>query len=609
MFNILRKALWGGLLMGLIWPLAGNAKTMSGQAGQQNIDWTQSAFSGTARPDALSPAELKTYHEDRRHVRSMATQDVARPLDYSDPRVYRFVLARLKMAGKTPQTAPRLFELIKQRRAAHLRKGTTTSIETLANTRKTQHFLNSSNFLSETSPIMEANSMATYPGGAIYIYTDSAAWDNNGTPLGAMGYGERYSGPTARSAAIGDITQTTSLDYEVDSYSLMDTSAGLFETYVVRTNNRKCEFDLSTLVINDPVNRVGGQCVDICLNRTWTGDCDYDLTGTPTALKIPLKGSIGITANNKNCVFDNNKITEYRNGTTPPPGFIKVVLNNVGGGCDVDTNNALYTPMQNFWNRTSLSLDGRTLTWDLTGANAALFDDSCRQVQDQLELTMVVGLPLLQGNAPVPPRPIVISNDIDSQATDYALPCISVTNSCLAAGTNIQLADGREVPIEAIQAGDKTFNPFTPDDTAALTVVDTAKGFENVPMVRIKDAAGRSLLMTEMHPLATVERGMVQARKLRVGDKVQTRTGPSKLVSVTRESFSGKVHNLKVGSSEEALKLGTDQTVVYANGFLVGDGQIQQKYESAEQTATAKSDVRKRLPSAWLRDYVKSATR
>jgi hypothetical protein len=606
--NVLRKMLWGGLLVGLMGPFSANAKTGSSQTGQHQVDWTQSTFSGTARPDALSAAELKTYHEDRRHVRSMVTQDAPTGLDYSDPRVYRFVLARLKLAGKTPQTAPRLFELIKQRRSAQLRKTTTAGIELLANVRKRQHFLDSSNFLSETSPFMEANSMATYPGGATYIYTDSAAWDNNGTPLGAMGYGERYGGPVARSAAIGDITQTTSLDYEVDSYSLMDTSAGLLETYVVRANNRKCEFDLSTLVINDPVNKVGGQCVDICLNRTWTGDCDYDLTGTPGALKIPLKGSIGITFNNKNCVFDSVKIGEYRTGLTQPPGFIKVVLDNVGGGCDVDTNNALYTPMQNFWVHTVLSPDNRTLTWDLTGPNAALFDSSCRQVQDEVALTLVVGLPMLQGAAPVPPRPLVVSNDPNSQATDYELPCITVTNSCLAAGTNIQLADGRKVPIESIQAGDKTFNPFDPDDKA-LTVVDTAKGFENVPMVRIKDNHGRSLLMTEMHPIATVERGMVQARKLRVGDKVHTRTGPSKLVSVTREAFAGKVHNLKVGLSEEALKLGSDQTVVYANEFLVGDGQIQQKYESAELNATARSDVRKRLPAAWLRDYIKSAAR
>ncbi len=605
--SLLRKTIWGGLLVGLMGPLTASALPAHGQNSQ--IDWTQSEFSGAARPEALSPAEMKTYHEDRRHVRSLVKPDIATSLDYSDPRVFRFVLARMKMAGKTPRTAPRLFELIHQRRAAdqqHPRH--TESTPAFAAGRKDQHFINSSNFLTESSPYMEANALVTYPGGAYYLYVDSAAWDNNGTPLGVMGYAEKFNGPTAKSVAIGDITKTSALDYEVDSYALMDSPSGLRESYILRENNRKCQFDLSTLNITHPVNTTGGQCVDICLNRTWTGDCDYDLTGSPTALKIPLSGSIGISFNNPNCVFDANRIAQYQAGTVTPPGDIKVVLTNVGGGCDVDSANALHTPMQNFWQHVTLSNGGKTLSWNLTGADAALFDPSCRQVQDELFLTMILGIPMKQGALELPPRPIVVSNDPDSQASDYQLPCISMTNSCLAEGTQVRLADGRLVPIESIKIGDKIFNPFHPG-AQELTVTDISKGFETVPMVRIKDQSGRDLLMTEMHPIATVDRGMVQARKLRVGDKVQTQTGVSPLVSVTREPFPGKVHNLKVGTSTEALKLGPDQTVVYANGFLVGDGQIQRKYESAEQTANAKLDMRTQVDKRWLQDYVKSATR
>ncbi|MFY0570218.1 hypothetical protein ACN28E_41235 [Archangium lansingense] len=603
----LRKMFWGGLLVGLMGPLTASALPAGGQNSQ--IDWTQSGFSGMARPEALSLAELKTYHADRRYVRSLVKTDAATSLDYSDPQVFRFVLARLKMAGKTPQTAPRLFALINQRRAAdQLHPQKTERTQTLTATRTPQHFINSTNFLTESSPYMEANALVTYPGVANYLYVDSATWDKNGTALGAMAYAEKYSGSIVRSAAVGDVTLTSALDYEVDSYSLIDSATGLQETYTLRENNKRCQFDLSTLNITDPVDTTGGQCVDICLNRTWTGDCDYDLTGTPTALKIPLSGSIGISFNNPNCVFDANRIAQYQNGTLTPPGNIKVVLTNVGGGCDVDSSNALYSPMQNFWQHVTIAPDGKTLSWNLTGADAALFDPSCRQVQDQLDLTMILGIPMKQGAVEIPPRPIVISNDPDSQATDWQLPCMTMTNSCLAEGTKVQLADGRMVPIESIQIGDKIFNPFHPG-AQALTVTDIAKGFETVPMVRIKDKTGRELLMTEMHPIATVDRGMVQARKLHVGDKVQTQTGISQLVSVTRQPFGGKVHNLKVGSNEESLKLGPDQTVVYANGFLVGDGQIQQKYESAEQNANARLDMRTRVDKRWRQDYVKSATR
>jgi hypothetical protein len=143
----------------------------------------------------------------------MVKPDVATNLDYSDPHVFRFVLARLKMAGKTLQTAPRLFDLVNRRRAAdqqHPRN--TESTLALTNGRQTQHFINLSNFLTESSPFMEANALVTYPGGAYYLYVDSAAWDNNGTPLGVMGYAEKYSGATAKSTAIGDITKTSALE-------------------------------------------------------------------------------------------------------------------------------------------------------------------------------------------------------------------------------------------------------------------------------------------------------------------------------------------------------------------------------------------------------------
>ncbi|HZH16032.1 MAG TPA: hypothetical protein VE057_16905, partial [Archangium sp.] len=66
--SLLRKTLWAGLLAGLMGPLTASALPAGGQNGQ--IDWTQSEFSGSARPEVLSPDELRTYHEDRGYVRS-----------------------------------------------------------------------------------------------------------------------------------------------------------------------------------------------------------------------------------------------------------------------------------------------------------------------------------------------------------------------------------------------------------------------------------------------------------------------------------------------------------------------------------------------------------
>jgi intein/homing endonuclease len=178
----------------------------------------------------------------------------------------------------------------------------------------------------------------------------------------------------------------------------------------------------------------------------------------------------------------------------------------------------------------------------------------------------------------------------------------------MAEGSMIQMADGSLKPIEFVKIGDRIANPHHPGEKA-LTVMDTAKGTESVPMVRIQDRAGRSLLLTEMHPMPTVNRGMVQAKRLKVGDQVFTHSGISQLVNVKREAFNGKVYNLKVGSDSELQELREDETVVYANGFLVGDGRLQDKYTVREMTASAQGDVLKQLPKSWHKDYLNSKRR
>jgi hypothetical protein len=101
---------------------------------------------------------------------------------------------------------------------------------------------------------------------------------------------------------------------------------------------------------------------------------------------------------------------------------------------------------------------------------------------------------------------------------------------------------------------------------------------------------------------------MVQARALRTGDLVMTTQGPSRLVEVSREPYSGKVYNLKVGSETEMASLGHDQTVVHANGFVVGDGQIQSKYEMQALKQGSRTTL-EQIPERWRRDYLRSSAR
>jgi hypothetical protein len=563
-------------------------------------------FSASIPPSAMTQDDLAIYKADREYVHSLVPRGVSVSLNHADERQHRFVMMRFKLAGKTPQNSPQLFEQIAELRAEHVRKGYKIGAALLSgnNKRKTQHYFPSLKVMSAQS--MEALVAGSSPDALYYGSVDVMVTDVDGTLLGPMKYKEVYGNmPYATVATVGNLTLTNKLDYDVDSLMVEDTvNFGYRETYSLAANSRKGP-QFSPTTITGPVNTVGDQCISVCLNRVWTNDCDYDLTGTQWALKLPLAGSVSITT--PNYMFDMAQILAFRTGQ-PAGGQVRVVLTNVGGGCDVDSNNALYLPMQSFWNSVTLSPDSKTLSWNMTGANAAIFDASCRQVQDSLELSMDIQLPWTQTTSGMSGvSPLFLTNNPNT--AQPAFPCIRETNSCLAAGTLIQLADSRSAPIESLQAGDHVFNPFEKTKTW-LTVADTAKGFETVPMVRIEDEKGRSLLMTEMHPIQVMERGMVTAKHLKEGDMVMTQSGPSRLVHVTRQKYDGTVHNLKIGTGVETQSLGNDQTVVYANGFLVGDGQIQSKYETIELSANKEQgSPLSRLPARWHRDYKNSARR
>jgi len=617
----LRTAL--GLVLGatLITACTGSGQSSSASVdGVEVIDGDRLVFSGTSKRGALDPDELITFLSDRAYVQSLIPSGVAVSLNHADDRQHRFVLARLKMAGKTPENSPELFRMVSDVRLAHAASGlkagavypmtTTSDIENL-------HYFNEVGAGTEDLQIVAS---ASVKDDLYYGYIDAVPWDVDGNQLGDLAYTEVYGDmPYQHVATTGDLGLTAQAELGGDSFLIKDTVLnGYQETYVWETQSRDPGLFgpvVGAATITAPADTTGDSCVSVCLNRVWTNDCDYDLTGTNNAFKLPLQGSISITPTGH--TFNESKIQEYRNGTATDSflipdagGSIRVVLTNVGGGCNIDKNLALEAGMRAFWNSTTLSTDKRTLSWDMTGTNAALFDDSCRQIQDQVELSMNIKLPYKKtstGLAQI--HNLFMTNRSTAAPENKVFPsCLKITNSCLAAGTLIEMPSGRPMPIESIESGDQVHNPYDRSDLA-LTVADTAKGYETVPMVRIGDDAGRSLLMTEMHPIHVADRGMVMAKYLSVGDVVTTKDGPSRLTQVTREKFEGNVYNLKVGSSEEASMLGEDQTVMYANGFLVGDGQIQSKYESLELSNARRTSGPVRLPGRWSKDYKNSARR
>lgn len=578
---------------------------------------------GIGEQGRLSRAEWATYVSDQKYLHGIARPDVRIRLNLADEPQYRFAMSRLKLAGKTPDNSPYLFKALEQRRQDHLARGykpgllpPEASALAVSAARQEMHAIEEAS-IGETTAVENDGlgiASSTFPGGSIYTYVDTSYTDSSGTALGDLAWREAFGdGRNLPVNATGNLALTSLKRYRVSSYKVEESAdQGIQDSYiytevgfaggpVVNEAPR-----LNALTVLAPLDvAFNDNLISVCLNRTWTQDCDYDLTGNPGSVKLPLKGSISIASSH---VFDDGAINQLKTDLNlgvarPDAGHIKLILANVGGGCDITDGNTLVPKMAQFWNRVTLSADKKTFSWDLTGANAAFFDDDCRQVQDSAKLTAFIALPLISGGTKYRSS-ITLSNDPEAIRPDFVLKKITLTNSCLAAGTEIQLADGKTTAIEAVKAGDHVSNPYS----ASLTVTDTAVGIETTPMVRIRDEAHRTLLMTEMHPIQVAARGMVQARELKKGDLVMTRTGPSRLTEVSREAFTGKVYNVKVGSAKEQAALGEDQTVVYANGFMVGDGQIQSKYEAVAMTRKS-GDVLARLPSRWHRDYQLSLQR
>jgi hypothetical protein len=570
----------------------------------------------------LTAEELATYMADQQYVNQLTQPDVRIRLNLADERQYRFATTRLKLAGKTAASSPELFRLMESRRQEHLTKGYKPGLLPggeigLLSTaeRQEMHYIESASLGETTAAANDgmATASSTYPDGAYYTYTDVNFTDVSGYPLGDLGWIEQYeSGQNLTVNAAGNLGLTSQKRYRVSSYKAEDSDTGFVDSYLYTEVGAASPVAvaeaprLGALTVQAPLDiRFNDNVIAVCLSRTWTQDCDYDLTGM-WSVKMPLSGSIKIVSNHE---FDEPFINQLRtdlnnNISRPDAGSVKLVLTNVGGGCDVTDGNTLVAKMAQFWDRVTISADPVTnkktiFSWDLTGDHAAFFDDGCQQIQNLAKLTALISLPMVAGDGTRYRSTLTLSNDPAALRPDFTFKPITITNSCLAAGTEVELADGKPAPIESLQSGMAVSNPYR----ERLTIMDTASGVESAPMVRIRDSAGRTLLMTEMHPIQVLARGMVQARALRAGDMVMTKTGPSKLVAVTREPYGGKVYNVKVGSGAEKAGLGEDQTVVYANGFVVGDGQIQKKYEDIA-LAHKEGTVLDRLPARWHRDYL-----
>ncbi|WP_093526099.1 Hint domain-containing protein [Stigmatella erecta] len=542
------------------------------------------------------------------------------PVDLADSSQYRFVMNRLRASGNTPQNSPRLFARLEQSRAKAV-AATKNGVSPLAEDDWCWHFIANREAVVGNKAQFTQDGTVTCPGKAEYAYVDVSAYNTNAehteyTMLGSSsteGYTEAVLGTEELKV---DINVAPGRELHLDSMTIAyDDTRGLEQLTYAMVANAVPDRE-SDLTLLEPTERIGGAPIRVCLERGSAFgnlDCDYasvNKTGNVTRpfqspytglssinrtesnnqhtwvaqgywpprtgvydasrLYLPMKGSFDPgAANGSNC-----EITDNLQGTAD------IILIEAGGRCKSTKPGDTVASAALDWKPTIPV----QLTRDFDGL--VDFGTDCLGYEQDVQLVVSVKATAKCGAQHGVPR-----------ARSNKEKILDFKNSCLAEGTQVLRADGNPSPVEKIQVGEKVLSNA---QGRALTVTTVSKGIESRKMVHLRDAQGRDVMVTSKHPLLTAEGKVLAAEALKAGDVVQTQDGVTRLSSVERVPYNGQVYNLTLGTDEELATVGRQERTLIANGFRVGDNQMQTELE--RQTRSPENILAK-LSKPWHQDY------
>lgn len=501
-------------------------------------------LNGSGQEDsALSVQETRL--SDLEYMRSLvkASKDPWVMIDLADERQYRFVVNRLMENGRTPDNRPELFEKLSEARDMAIQgKSLPQAQDSYAHL--IANILQSPN----NSDKIETDAFSTVRGGAPASYIDVSMYSGTGALLGEQVQKEASNEGASMVVHTGGIlpAKTGDQGYVIvdsmaynDSSGFLETSFSSIETHLKKPGKLQAPFDQALPGV--PLDGI----ITVCLNRSWlydAYDCEYKMDNTGGNILFPLKGEIP---------FDGTV-------TKIVKAWIQLSLANNGGSCK---------PSLDFTSQVSIDPTTKDrVKWDIPKAN---FGRNCFAHQADVNINIGIQVDVnLGGTTNVGGFGSISSQSTNSNAT---IPEIQFASSCLAAGTEVRMADGSLTPVEKVGQESRVLSDV---DGLALTVMDLSLGVEDVPMLRLEDNLGHSLLLTEGHPVVTVD-GVKRADELQPGELVHTEDGVALLTKVNYEVYDGTVHNLKLGNPAERKLVDTNATTFFANGFMVGDGRMQ----------------------------------
>lgn len=372
----------------------------------------------------------------------------------------------------------------------------------------------------------------------------------------------------------------------------------------------------------NPVDINQDNVIKVCLNRNHA-DCDYaaDQYLDPndiTDVNIPFTGQIEV----------DHKITEIYPTDMPVddrPNGIDEITNiylqeGHYGGATKQSFKGLSGVTQHFNDYLNVAVDEvnkkSVISWNIPReegrfGNAKLFSNIA---EANWYITLAVkGVPFFNRRGRESNFQISITSEDAARFGNFynpVLPKIKLGYSCLAKGTMITMADGKQIAIENIQSGDLVLGALAnqPGSAESMEVVDVSVGVEAIEMYRVT-TGDDSILMTETHPVSTTNKGIVWAKELEPGDRILTEEGSVVITQIETESYKDKIYNLKLAPQEKSRlsTMGKADFGMFANGMLVGDLSTQDSFNYKDQNIKlSKEQILERLPEKWKTDYLNS---
>jgi hypothetical protein len=504
-------------------------------------------------------------------------------LDLSDERQYRHAVDVHNLVGQTADKYPGLHRGLAEAREAHIAAGGPPPLDKPDDDGFETNGVIALVTTEQGTKNAAAEGASAILGCAYWLANALVVKDPNANLL-ASGAAEDYEGGgcltvTTKAARAKPATSTMSSTLQY-TYQVKKGDPPIVE-YVHRPNvkllaqvdpvvqaPKKIQTKVTTPYIRIGLGRGSGNSQDV----------DYWLwqTEANTTYAVPFIGSAEFEAEPASPVIGNVTVFGYLarakgkpNPLEPGPagGMIRLsqaAQNNILDNCQIS---------------------GKKLTWTLPSGgqnksdkgNPIVFaSDSNWNTADTTLLTIQFSVNLVGKENPA--MATVYSTSHPNNQLDGATPIpeIEYVFHCLAAGTQISLADGSTAAVEELTTENLVRGPGGSSLQVASTVLANHRG----SVVKLTVDAERELLLSHNHLVLTPE-GPRAAGKLTVGEEVCVEDGSAPLTAVAEEQYEGLLCNASLCLPDQTAD--PERNTMVANGIQVCDYEMQVQTQRAER--------------------------